>query len=90
MFSILILTKNEEANLPSCLESVQGCDDVVVLDSMSSDRTREIARAAGARVEERAFDDFGGQRNHALEKIRFRHLWVFQLDADERFREELS
>jgi glycosyltransferase involved in cell wall biosynthesis len=89
MFSILILTKNEEANLPGCLESVKWCDDVVVLDSMSSDRTREIARAAGARVEERAFDDFGSQRNHALEKIKFLHPWLFQLDADERFREEL-
>ena len=89
MFSILILTKNEEANLPGCLKSVEWCDDVVVLDSLSTDRTREIARGAGARVEERAFDDFGGQRNHALEKIRFRHPWVFQLDADEHFREEL-
>lgn len=89
MFSVLILTKNEEGNLPGCLERVSWCDDVVVLDSGSTDRTREIARAAGARVEERAFDDFGGQRNHALENIRFRHAWVFQLDADERFREEL-
>jgi len=62
----------------------------VVLDSHSTDRTQQIARAAGARVEERAFDDFGSQRNHALEKVRFRHAWVFQLDADERFREELQ
>lgn len=89
MFSVLILTKNEEASLPGCLSSVHWCDDVVVLDSHSTDRTREIAREAGARVEERAFDDFGSQRNHALEKMRFRHPWVFQLDADERFREEL-
>jgi hypothetical protein len=62
---------------------------VVVLDSKSRDRTQEIARAAGVRVEEREFDDFGSQRNHALEKIRFRHPWVFQLDADEHFRDEL-
>lgn len=89
MFSVLILTKNEEANLPGCLKSVAWCDDLVVLDSLSTDRTREIAMQAGARVEEREFDDFGGQRNHALEKIRFRHPWIFQLDADEHFREEL-
>jgi len=89
MFSVLILTRNEEVNLPGCLNSVRWCDDVVVLDSKSTDRTREIAREAGARVEEREFDDFGSQRNYALEKIRFRHPWVFQLDADEHFREEL-
>ncbi|NBS84562.1 MAG: glycosyltransferase, partial [Verrucomicrobia bacterium] len=78
MFSVLILTKNEEFNLPGCLNSVRWCDDVVVLDSKSKDRTQEIARAAGARVEEREFDDFGSQRNHALEKIRFQHPWIFQ------------
>ena len=89
MFSVLILTKNEEVNLPGCLESVKWCDDVVVLDSGSTDRTLEIARIGRARVEKRAFDDFGAQRNHALEKIQFRYPWVFQLDADERFREEL-
>ncbi len=89
MFSVLILTKNEEANIGACLESVAWCDDVVVLDSLSTDRTREIAAAAGARVFERAFDDFGAQRNHALDHIGFRHPWVFHLDADERFNEAL-
>ncbi len=89
MFSILILARNEEADLPACLDSVRGCDDVVVLDSMSTDRTREIALESGARVETRAFDDFGSQRNHGMEKIKFRHAWVFHLDADERFNEEL-
>ena len=89
MFSVLILTKNEEVNLPSCLESVAWCDDVVVLDSFSSDRTCEIAAERGARVFQRAFDDFGAQRNHALDHIEFRHRWVFHLDADERFNEAL-
>ena len=59
MFSILILTKNEEANIGACLDSLSWCDDVVVLDSHSTDRTRDIATARGARVFERAFDDFG-------------------------------
>jgi glycosyltransferase involved in cell wall biosynthesis len=89
MFSILILTKNEEANMPACLESVAWCDDVVVLDSISSDRTIEISEQGGARVFQRGFDDFGTQRNFALDGIEFRHRWVFHLDADERFNEEL-
>jgi glycosyltransferase involved in cell wall biosynthesis len=89
MFSILILTKNEEANISACLDSVSWCDDVVVLDSYSTDRTREIAAARGARVFEREFDDFGAQRNYALDHIEFKHPWVFHLDGDERFNEAL-
>jgi glycosyltransferase involved in cell wall biosynthesis len=82
-FSVLILTYNEERNLPRCLASVAGCDDIVVLDSGSTDRTAELARAAGARVEVRRFDNFANQRNHAQRNIPFRHRWVFHLDADE-------
>ena len=89
MFSILILTKNEEINMRDCMESVSWCDDVVVLDSLSDDDTCEIAEDMGARVFERPFDDFGAQRNYALDEIEFRHPWVFHLDADERFNEEL-
>jgi glycosyltransferase involved in cell wall biosynthesis len=89
VFSILILTKNEEANMAACLDSVAWCDDIVLLDSHSSDRTREIAVARGARVFERAFDDFGAHRNYALDHIEFRHPWVFHLDADERFNDAL-
>ena len=90
MFSVLILTLNEEKNLPDCLASVKWCDDVVVLDSLSTDRTTAVAKASGVRVVERAFDDFAGQRNYALEKIPFQHPWVFHLDADERFTEPLQ
>jgi len=90
MFSVLILTKDEEANIGACLDSVSWCDDVVVLDSHSGDGTREIAAARGARVFQRAFDDFGAQRNHALDNIDFKHAWVFHLDADERFNGELQ
>ena len=90
MFSVLILTRDEEANLGRCLASVSDCDDVVVLDSGSRDRTTEIARAAGGRVFTRAFDDFAGQRNFAQREIRFRHSWVFHLDADEQMTPALS
>ncbi|HWA07882.1 MAG TPA: glycosyltransferase family 2 protein [Opitutaceae bacterium] len=83
-FSLLILTLNEERDLPRCLASAPECDDVVVLDSGSTDRTAEIARAAGARIFTRRFDNFAGQRNYAQREIPFRHPWVFHLDADEQ------
>jgi glycosyltransferase involved in cell wall biosynthesis len=88
--SVVILTRNEEANLPGCLASVAACEDVVVLDSGSTDRTVEIARAAGARVLTRPFDNFANQRNHAQAAAGFRHPWVFHLDADERLSPELA
>ena len=90
MFSVLILTLDEEQNLPACLASLPGCDDIVVLDSGSTDRTSEIARAAGARVVVRAFTNFAEQRNFALDNIGFRNDWVFHLDADEQLTPELA
>ena len=81
---MLILTLNEERELPGCLASVSRCDDIVVLDSGSSDRTAEIARAAGARVFVRSFDNFARQRNYAQREIPFKYPWVLHLDADER------
>jgi len=89
MFSVLILTLNEERNLPACLTSLAGCDDIVVLDSGSTDRTSAIAQTAGARVFVRAFTDFADQRNFALEHIAFKNNWIFHLDADEQFTAEL-
>ncbi len=81
--SVLILTRNEQQDLPGCLASVAWSDDVHVLDSLSTDRTREIAREAGAHVTERAFDGYASQRNAGL-RLPFRHPWVLVLDADER------
>ena len=87
--SVVILTLNEERHLPACLASVAGCDDVVVLDSGSTDRTVDIARAASARVFTHPFRDFADQRNHAHAAIEFRHPFVFHLDADEALTPEL-
>lgn len=84
LISVLILTLNEEANLPECLDACAWCDDVVVFDSYSADRTREIAAARGARVFERRFDDYAAQRNAALTDVPYKHAWVLMLDADER------
>ena len=87
--SVVILTLNEERNLPACLASVAACDDIVVLDSGSTDRTVAIARDAGARVFVNPFENFAQQRNHAHAAIPFRHPWVFHLDADESMSHEL-
>lgn len=82
--SVLILTLNEEINIGECLESVAWCNDVVVLDSGSTDRTRSTAEAYGARVISRAFDNWSSHQNWAVSQISFHHPWVLYLDADER------
>ncbi len=87
--SLFIQTLNEQDNLPGLLESLAWCDDIVVLDSLSSDGTKAIAEAAGARWFERKYDGRGPHQNWAMENIDFKHEWVFYLDADERMTEEL-
>lgn len=88
--SVLICTKNEERNLEQCLKSVAWADDIVVLDSLSTDRTVSLARGLGARVVEREFDNFSAHKNWALDHIDFRHDWILILDADERVTEALA
>jgi glycosyltransferase involved in cell wall biosynthesis len=80
----MVLTKNEELDLPGCLASVSWCDDVHVLDSYSDDRTVDIARAAGAKVTQRVYDNESTHQNWAMENLGFEYSWVFYLDADER------
>jgi glycosyltransferase involved in cell wall biosynthesis len=95
--SVLIYTKNEEQDLPGCLESLSWCDDIHVFDSMSSDNTAEIAKQYGATVTQRSYADntlaFGGDeaahRNWGLQHIPFKYEWIFHLDADERVSAEL-
>lgn len=92
--SALILTLDEERNIKRCLESLKGIDDVVVLDSGSTDSTVEISRSMGARILSRPFDTFADQRNFGLDRGEFVHEWVLHLDADEvltsDFREALE
>src|ERR1700728_3316808 len=90
MISVLILTRNEQRDLPGCLASVSWFDDIYVFDSHSTDGTLEIARAAGPEIHQRAVDDYATHRNAALTTIPFKHPWVFILDADERPTPELS
>lgn len=87
--SILILTLNEEQNLPNCLQSVRWSDDIVVFDSFSTDRTVEIAKSVGARVIQRRFDNWAAHQNWAVQNIQFKHPWVYYSDADEIVPSEL-
>jgi glycosyltransferase involved in cell wall biosynthesis len=87
--SVLILTYNEAVNIADCLRSVSWSDDLVVLDSFSTDDTVAIARSLNARVLQRRFDDYASQRNYGLQQIEYLHPWVLMLDADERVPEEL-
>jgi glycosyltransferase involved in cell wall biosynthesis len=81
--SALILTHNEERNIATCLTSLSGIDDIVVVDSGSTDRTCKLALAHGARILTRPFDDFANQRNFGLANGDFQNEWVLHLDADE-------
>lgn len=89
MISVVILTKNEQQDLPGCLESVKWSDDIHVFDSLSDDATVQIAKDFGAHVTQRQFDNWSSHQNWGLQNIRFKHRWVFYIDADERMTPEL-
>jgi glycosyltransferase involved in cell wall biosynthesis len=88
---VLIIARDEETNLPDCLHSVKlWCEQVVVVvDSRTQDRTREVARDMGAEVVDRAFDGYAQQKNWALDNIQWLPPWILILDADERVSPEL-
>ncbi len=81
--SVIILTRDEEHDLPRCLESLDWCSDIHVVDSGSTDATVEVALAGGAKVRSNPFESFGRQRNWALDHCPIEHPWVLFLDADE-------
>lgn len=83
MVSVVVLTKNEEADLSACLESVQWCSDLHILDSGSTDKTIFIAEQFKAFVTINPFESFGKQRNFALDNLSLKNDWVLFLDADE-------
>ena len=84
----VVLTRNEEAYIADCLDTLEWCDEVIVLDSLSTDRTVEIARQHGAQAILRPFRDFPDQRNAALELIN--SDWILFVDADERVSPQLA
>ncbi len=89
MITAIVLTKNEEKNIPDCIERLGFCKEIIVIDDNSKDKTVEIARNAGAIVfGESLDDDFSKQRNFGLEKAK--GDWVLFVDADERIGKDLS
>lgn len=85
--SATIITFNEQENIREACESLSWADEIVVVDSGSSDQTREIATSLGARVIARDWPGFAAQKQFAVDQTQ--HDWVFSLDADERVSPEL-
>src|SRR5215831_2177221 len=91
LLSVVILTLNEELNLPACLASLGGLDaEVFVVDSGSSDGTLEIARQSGAHTVFHPFENQARQFNWALQSLPLSAPWIMRLDADERLTPELA
>jgi glycosyltransferase involved in cell wall biosynthesis len=89
--AVVILTYNEELNLPCAVGSVAGwANQVFVLDSFSTDRTRDVARTMGCAVFEKVFEDYAKQRNYAIERLPFSSEWILFLDADEWLSEDIK
>jgi glycosyltransferase involved in cell wall biosynthesis len=83
MISAIVLTKNEEKNIEECLQSLSWCDEIIVIDDNSQDRTVDVAKKKGAKVYSHAMEnDFSFQRNYGLSKAK--NDWVLFIDADER------
>lgn len=88
--SVVILTFNSESSISQTLDSVLALtDDIHVVDSFSTDRTVEIVRGYGAKVVQHAFENYGTQRNWAMESLDLKYEWQLHLDADERLTPEL-
>ena len=84
----IIPTLNEELHIQEAIDSVGFADEIMVIDSFSSDRTIEIAKKNKVRILQRVFDDFSTQKNYAIEQAS--HDWIYILDADERVTESLK
>lgn len=91
MISAIILTLNEERNIVDCIRTLrEWCNDVVVFDSFSTDRTVELAEREGARVFRRRFDNYASQRNAALTEVSYPGEWGLMVDADERWGKKIG
>jgi glycosyltransferase involved in cell wall biosynthesis len=83
-----IITFNEERNIARAIESLRCCDEILIVDSGSTDRTTELAENLGARVIEANWRGYSGQKNWAAEQAS--HDWILSLDADETLSESLE
>lgn len=78
----IIPTYNEEINIEAAIDSLSFVDELIIIDSYSTDKTVALANAKGVRLVQREFDDFSSQKNYAINLAK--HSWIFILDADER------
>ena len=85
--SLAVVTFNEEHNIAECLESARWMDEIIVVDSFSTDRTLELCRRYTDKIWQRPFAGYGSQKNFAIDQTSMD--WVFVLDADERIPESL-
>ena len=89
--TVIFITLNEEFHIGDAIDNVKDiADEIFVVDSLSSDRTVDIALEKGAKVVQRPFTDFGDQWNFALEKLPIKTAWTMKMDPDERLTEELK
>lgn len=88
MLSIIIIAKNEQEMIKTCLESVKWADEIIVIDNGSTDKTVDFAKDSGARVVKLESDDFSKTRNRGMEEAKGE--WVLYVDADERVSAELK
>jgi glycosyltransferase involved in cell wall biosynthesis len=86
--SVVIITQNEEVNLPRCLESVNWADEIVVVDSGSTDRTEEIAAGYHARIHQIPWQGFGAAKQAGVDRAA--NEWILSIDADEAVSDELA
>jgi glycosyltransferase involved in cell wall biosynthesis len=80
--SAIIPTLNEEIHIAEAIKSVSFADEIIVIDSFSTDKTIEIAEKLNVKIIKRKFDDFSSQKNHAIKQAKYN--WIYILDADER------
>lgn len=86
--SVIIPTFNEESYIEDAIKSVSFADEIIIIDSFSTDTTKQIATALGCKVLERKFDNFSAQKNHAIANATGQ--WILFIDADERVTEKLK
>ena len=87
--SVVIVARNEEKNIPACLDSVSFASEIILVDDFSTDKTKDLAESLGAKVFQRAMaGDWGAQQTFAIEQAT--QPWILLLDCDERITPELA